>query len=131
MSLHRPPRLLTCFTQLALIDACTRILGLRRTLVRLQRVAGTSATDYDEALIAETTRRLLFAAALYPRRARCLEQSLALYVLLRRRGVTAEFKLGVRPLPFFAHAWVEVAGRAIAENDSVRPNLATISSLPV
>ena len=39
------------------------------------------------------------AAALYPGRARCLEQSLLLYYLLRRRGIEAHFRLGVQPHP--------------------------------
>ena len=55
------------------------------------------------------------AALFYPGRARCLEQSLALYVLLRRRGVPAELKLGVQPYPFNAHAWVELNGSPLNE----------------
>jgi hypothetical protein len=53
------------------------------------------------------------AAAFFPGRALCLEQSLALYVCLRRAGVPAELKIGAQPYPFAAHAWVEHRGELI------------------
>ena len=56
------------------------------------------------------------AAAFFPGRAVCLEQSLALYVLLRRRGVPAELRLGVQVYPFYAHAWVELHGEPLNED---------------
>jgi hypothetical protein len=55
------------------------------------------------------------AGVFYPGRARCLEQSLALYVLLRRRGVAAALRIGVQPYPFSAHAWVELNGVPLSE----------------
>jgi hypothetical protein len=56
------------------------------------------------------------AAAFLPWRALCLEQSLALCFLLRRRGHDAVVRLGVRPYPFAAHAWVECNGVPLAES---------------
>ncbi len=56
------------------------------------------------------------AAAFFPGRAVCLEQSLALYLLLRRRGVPAELRLGVQAYPFYAHAWVELDGEPVNED---------------
>jgi hypothetical protein len=56
------------------------------------------------------------AAAFFPGRAVCLEQSLALYLLLRRRGVPAELRIGVQVYPFYAHAWVELDGRPVNED---------------
>lgn len=48
----------------------------------------------------------------------CLQRSLLLVWLLRRRGLGGRLRIGVRPEQgqLAAHAWVEVAGRAI--NDS-------------
>lgn len=57
--------------------------------------------------IEETVAR---AAALFPGRALCLEQSLALYTLLRRSAVPARLRLGIQAYPFAAHAWVDVDG---------------------
>lgn len=45
-------------------------------------------------------------------KANCLHQSLALCWLLRRQGMAAQIRIGVRPnmQPFQAHAWVELDG---------------------
>ena len=127
----RSPRLLTCFATLACMDTCARLLGLRRTFALVRRLTRGYATTASSALIHETTHRLILAAAFYPRRAACLEQSLALYLLLRRRGVAADLKLGVQPLPFYAHAWVEVDGRPVDERAGLTLQLATFSGLGV
>ncbi len=47
----------------------------------------------------------------------CLQKSAALVWLLRRQGVPAELVIGCRRRPFGAHAWVEVAGTIINEQD--------------
>jgi hypothetical protein len=60
--------------------------------------------------------RVAVAAAFFPGRAVCLEQSLALYLLLRRRGVPAELRIGVQVYPFYAHAWVELHGEPVNED---------------
>ena len=44
---------------------------------------------------------------------------MALYVLLRRRGIGAELRLGVQPYPFNAHAWVELNGVALNEEPEI------------
>lgn len=43
----------------------------------------------------------------------CLMRSLALFHYLRRRGIPAVHVIGVRRVPFFAHAWVEVSGEGV------------------
>lgn len=56
------------------------------------------------------------AAAHYlPFRTNCLEQSLVLWWLLRRRGIAADLKIGARKAAnrFEAHAWVEFEGSVI------------------
>ncbi|MGH7514130.1 MAG: lasso peptide biosynthesis B2 protein [Gemmatimonadales bacterium] len=64
-----------------------------------------------------TEQSVAMAGALYPGRALCLEQSLVLYYLLRRRGVQAEYCQGVIPAPFEAHAWVEYQGTVLNDID--------------
>jgi hypothetical protein len=48
-------------------------------------------------------------------RTNCLEQSLVLCRMLRRRGLSADLRIGARKEAdrFEAHAWVEVAGNVI------------------
>lgn len=62
------------------------------------------------------TRQVRRAAAWLPTRTYCLQESLALVVLLRHHGVAACLCLGARPYPFVAHAWVEVGGVAVNES---------------
>ena len=45
----------------------------------------------------------------------CLPRSLALFRYLRGEGVAAEHVIGVRRVPFAAHAWVEAEGDALLD----------------
>jgi hypothetical protein len=93
-----------------------RLAGFRRwknLLTRLTPVA--SATSRQQAssqrepaaviarMAAAAARSLFFGT-------NCLEQSLVLWWLLRRRGIAAELRIGARKESqrFEAHAWVEV-----------------------
>jgi len=53
-----------------------------------------------------------------PTDARCLTRSLVLVRVLARRGIGSTLVIGVTPAPSFAaHAWVELAGRALMPAD--------------
>ncbi|MCI0435631.1 MAG: lasso peptide biosynthesis B2 protein [Gemmatimonadetes bacterium] len=115
----RPPSWLACIGALVFADFALRTSGLRRT-VRLARRLGRGRRPRGEpspAVVTEAVRRMATAAVFYPRRALCLEQSVGLYVLLARRGIPVDLRIGVHPLPFSAHAWVEHAGRPINERE--------------
>jgi hypothetical protein len=115
----RAPSVLYCFLLLAAVKLLLRCLGLARTLLWLQKRAGSvPATGVVHAVFpARAAYRIALAGAFYPGRARCLEQSLALSYALWRAGLPAYFHLGVQPRPFAAHAWVEYLGEPL--NDSL------------
>lgn len=102
---------------IGVVRASLRTFGFRRTIQRAKKFAMRCAVQppgpnaIDDAT--DLARLVESAAAIFPGRARCLEQSLCVYLLLRRRGVPAELRIGARALPFAAHAWVDVAGRCI------------------
>mgnify|MGYP006189790501 CR=1 FL=1 len=132
MNTQRPPGLLSCLATLLCVDVLSRVIGLRRTLSFLRRVTpATAARSGQDVLIDATAHRVSLAAAFYPRRALCLEQSLTLFVLLRRRGVAAELRLGVQPRPFYAHAWVEAGGRPVSESENLPLTFAAFPNLGV
>jgi hypothetical protein len=79
-----------------------------------ERHPTVSASAADVRRVAD---RVAVIAAFFPGRALCLEQSLALYWLLRRRGVSARLRVGVHPAPFTAHAWIEYDGAPVNEDD--------------
>lgn len=59
-------------------------------------------------------------------RGNCLSRSMVLCWLLRRRGIPAHLRIGARKIgnQLEAHAWVEVAGRAINDSDDVQTRYA-------
>jgi len=61
-----------------------------------------------------------YACVWYPKQALCLQRSFVTTYLLRKHGVAAHMVLGAQKLPFKAHAWVEVDGRAINERSNVQ-----------
>jgi hypothetical protein len=79
----------------------------------------------DYAAGARVARLVGLAAAAQPGQARCLARALAQRALLRRRGVRATIRFGVRRVGIESpqiegHAWVEVAGRALEPDTGPR-----------
>jgi hypothetical protein len=66
------------------------------------------------------------ACRYYPKSVACLQRSVALTSMLRKRGIAADLKIGVRQSPFESHAWVEVDGRIINDVESVRDTYAPL-----
>ncbi|HEY2976128.1 MAG TPA: lasso peptide biosynthesis B2 protein [Pyrinomonadaceae bacterium] len=80
----------------------------------------------------ETIARMVRIAAehgLY--RAKCLEQSLVLRWLLQRQGIDARIVFGARKddEQMQAHAWVEVNGVALSEDNGVYQDFAPLDEL--
>ncbi|HEU4641437.1 MAG TPA: lasso peptide biosynthesis B2 protein [Gemmatimonadaceae bacterium] len=112
---HRPPSVATCAIALVVVKGALRVAGFARTLRAVEWLtrgrAGEARSDREFVLAAD--HAVAVAAALYPGRALCLEQSLVLYHLLRHGGVAATLRIGVHPYPFSAHAWVECDGAPV------------------
>jgi hypothetical protein len=113
---------------LPLIGAALRLLGYNRSRALLERLSQPSERPIPvdpTAAAAETAQRLArlvsIAANHGPYRATCLRQSLALWWLLRRRGIPAELRIGVRKEQgeFQAHAWVEHLGQTLNDGKGV------------
>lgn len=100
------------------IKALLLAIGFARTLRWLQwRIRHCVTTvEPDQVTLNASARSVVAAAVLLPGRTECLEQSLALWYLLRRRGVGAELTFGMRQYPFGAHAWVTYRGEPLNED---------------
>jgi hypothetical protein len=61
-----------------------------------------------------------YACIWYPKQVLCLQCAFVTSYLLRKKGIDAHMVLGAQKLPFKAHAWVEVDGRAINERSNVQ-----------
>ena len=105
-----------------------RILGFRRWKNVLSRfeanppAASIPSNTGDLLLRARAIARWQSAAARHLFiRTNCLEQSTALWFLLRRHGVVAELRFGARKQAerLEAHAWVECMNVALGEDQGV------------
>jgi hypothetical protein len=100
-------------------DVALRVLGFARTLRWARRLAGEHTSVADEQLIKQTLHNIVVATVFYPGKSKCLEQAIAVFVLLRRRRVPVQIRLGVQPYPFYAHAWVELNGAPLTESPEI------------
>ncbi|MFC7326824.1 lasso peptide biosynthesis B2 protein [Marinactinospora rubrisoli] len=82
-----------------------------RSVLRLLRRGARPAT----AVQARRARETVVAVSLFCAGEGCVQRSLATVLLCRMRGVWPTWCLGVRTEPFRAHAWVEVDGEPIGE----------------
>ena len=88
-----------------------RVEGWARRPVPAARVESLEVRRHTVRRVLDGVRN---AARYYPRRRLdCLPRALAVYALLRRRGVPATLRIGVKRYPFGAHAWVECLGEVL------------------
>jgi len=111
----RVPSVLRCGLMIFALKVLLKTRGFVATLewVRRRTEGVPQATAASVNLVQSAEHAVAMAGAFYPGRARCLEQSLVLYYVLRRRGVSVKYCQGVRPYPFQAHAWIEYHGVVI------------------
>ncbi len=105
------------------VAAAIRIFGLRRVCRFFSRhpVIG-EGTGVPDAQRAREAGRLVNAAAFrIPGRPNCLTRSVALWWILRRRGIESALRIGVRTAAghLEAHAWVELGGLVLNDDPDV------------
>jgi hypothetical protein len=79
-----------------------------------------AAEPFPEQAIEQISRAINQACVWYPKQVLCLQRSAITTCLLRSCGVRAQMVLGAQQIPFKAHAWTEVGGRAINERGDTR-----------
>ena len=119
-------RVMPLYVYLVVVGAAPmlRALGLRgsmRLLAWLARRPGSGAIPPEPLAYALDVAALTRAVSAYsPFRARCLEHSITVWYLLRRKGVAGELVLGTRLRGDAVdhHAWVTLGGRIVTEVQS-------------
>ena len=107
---------------LVLGDIGFRVLGFPRVFLfvdrRMRRAMKEAAAMPAQRRIVHQVVEAVRTASryCYRRRLDCLPRSLAIFVLLRRRGVPARLHIGVKRFPFAAHAWVECLGEVLDDS---------------
>jgi hypothetical protein len=99
------------------------LLRLGRDFTRMHRLvrdwkvaSGPACPDAVE----QVCEAVNYACICYPMRVLCLQRSVVTTCLLRDLGVRARIAMGAQKLPFKAHAWTEVDGRAVNERRDVQ-----------
>jgi len=98
-----------------------RVIGFGRTSELLARGFPLEHRRPNATVVERVRRRLDETARALPFTISCLPTSMALWALLRRRGVETEIRIGVRldPDGLAAHAWVERDGSPLNDSDDV------------
>lgn len=109
------PTVLRCVRLIVWVKILLMTRGLvgAASWIRARTASVPQASDPDIVTVTQVERAVAMAGAMYPGRAKCLEQSLVLYYLLRSQGVGVNCRLGVQPFPFQAHAWIEYRGEVV------------------
>jgi Transglutaminase-like superfamily len=120
---------------LPLVALSLRARGFKKTKEALEkrlRVAPSGPVRNEPAgETVERTARSIRAGVRYGLvRPTCLAESLALWYLLRRHGLTTELRIGVRKTAkkFEAHAWVEFGGVALNQAEQQHRHYAAFDS---
>lgn len=105
-------RLARTLATVARVDIAMRTGGLPRLLDMLAAHPPREPEIEPERAwhLIDAARR---ATAFYVRKSWCLQRSMVVASTLRRHGVPAQVVIGVVPIPFAAHAWVELGGHLV------------------
>src|SRR6266403_6155178 len=99
------------------------VLGFGRDFAKMHKLVSgwktTSRAPKPDA-VDEVCKAINYACVWYPKHVLCLQRSAVTTCLLRSCGVPAQMVVGAQKLPFKAHAWTEVNGRAINERRDVQ-----------
>lgn len=119
---HIPDREMTVQAVLVFVvlDIGLRLLGFPRLFVLVDRWGQgrvDAAFPSEQRRAVRSTLEAVRTATryYYRRRLDCLPRALTIFILLRRQGVPATLRIGVKRYPFGAHAWVECRGEVLGE----------------
>lgn len=127
----RPKRftILCAMAGLALFDCILSLLSFNLLCrsVKAWPVKPRQAQD-DLTLVGQVCAAVEKACVWYPKKALCLQRSAVTTCILRSYGVPAKMIVGVRPMPFLAHAWVEAKGSVMNDFPNVRKFYQTMTA---
>ncbi len=82
--------------------------------------------DVQEATAGRICSAVDLACIWYWKPVLCLQRSATTACLLKQHGVPAELVIGAQHMPFCAHAWVEVDGRVVNDNEYTKDMYAVL-----
>jgi len=121
------PLVLEALLELAAFDAVASLRQFRTLkwwAIRKARRVMNGAEALDRAK--EIAVAIDAACTIYPKTAMCLQRSVVLTRMCRRRGCEVELVTGIQRLPFRSHAWVELDGIPIGDSKKVQEVYVTL-----
>ncbi len=112
--------------QLVRYDLVIRTFGFKRIHQGLRELPVQPKTT---ATVAQVCSAMTKAITWYCKPVHCLQRSAATARLLRASGCAGRLVIGYRSVPFFSHAWVEVAGKVINDAASYQSRLHVLDSI--
>ena len=107
---------------LAGVDVALKVAGFHRFYKLVERcpTLGSQPAHRRDEVARRTCTAVDRARTYYFKRAWCLQRAAASVCMLRLRGIPAELVIGVRKIPFCAHAWTEVGRAVVADPPAVK-----------
>jgi len=103
----------------------TALSALERVRPRTSSTAAPTAVE-----LTGSVAQYLSAAIWSPFRITCLPFSFSLTTHLRQSNIPAQLVIGVRPVPFVAHAWVEIDGHVYGDDPDLKKSYGEIYRTP-
>lgn len=132
LTTHERSVVLLSAVALPLAAAGLRLVGLKRLRGLLLRAVAPPRAAADLAMARHLAELVQAAGARTWPRPNCLSRSLLLEWLLRRRGLRAELRIGVRRAAgaLQAHAWVECEGVPVNDEPDIAKYFAPLPEMP-
>jgi hypothetical protein len=99
------------------------LMGFSRNFSRMHEFVSTQKVSHRTVpvdVVVRTCEAVNNACVWYPKSVLCLQRSAVTTCMLRSLGINAQMVIGAQKVPFKAHAWTEVNGRAINERRNVQ-----------
>ncbi len=111
---------LTAFVGLLTFDLLLRFRGFRSLIEKVHRWRTVEPSKANFEICRQVRAMVDRAQMYYPKKAMCLQHSAVVTCLLRQRGVPAEMVLAAHEFPIRVHAWCEVEGYVVNDQQSVK-----------
>jgi hypothetical protein len=108
------------FIGLLAFDLLLKFGGFHSVVKKVEHWPTSAPCTTDLELCRRVRAMVDRAQMYYPKKAMCLQHSAVVTCLLRRRGVPAEMVLAAQEIPPKAHAWSEVSGEVVNDNQRVK-----------
>jgi Transglutaminase-like superfamily/Coenzyme PQQ synthesis protein D (PqqD) len=115
------------FTAFLAYEVFLRLRGFGRLCVLVERWPLAKRRRWTATRVRQICAGIDRARLWYPKKIQCLQHSAVVTCLLRLQGVPAQMVFAAARKPFYAHAWCEVEGTVVNDEQSVRERYSTFT----